>query len=118
MHSRARRRTRYSCVRVCGRGWLPCPFTILSRLVPGTPGAVGHSLPGLRRSLLAGDCLGRALAGAGVGVGALATYGKPAPMPQPSVAAEIHQPLDVHGDLTPQIAFHHVVTIDDFANLQ
>jgi hypothetical protein len=39
-------------------------------------------------------------------------------MPQPTVAAKIHQPLDVHGGLTPQVAFDYVVTIDHFANLQ
>src|SRR5262249_25354508 len=45
--------------------------------------------------LLAGDRLGRTLAGAGIGVGALAADGQPTPMSQPTVAAEVHQPLDV-----------------------
>ena len=31
LHSHARRRTRCSCVRAGGRGWLPCPFSVLSR---------------------------------------------------------------------------------------
>src|SRR6478672_2330369 len=39
-------------------------------------------------------------------------------MPQTPIAAQIHQPLDVGGDLTPEIAFHNVITINDFANLQ
>src|SRR6516164_4381853 len=67
---------------------------------------------------LAGNRLGRTLAGAGVGMGALAADRQPAAVTQPTIAAEIHQPLDVHGDLTPEVAFHHIVMIDDFANLQ
>ena len=62
--------------------------------------------------------LGRTFAGARIGVGALAADRQAATMPQPPIAAEIHQPLDVHRDFPPQIAFHHIVTIDDFANLQ
>src|SRR4029077_1574077 len=68
--------------------------------------------------LLAGDGLGRAFAGARVGVGALSTNREPAPVTQPAVAAEIHQPLDVHGNFAPQIAFHDIVAVDHFANLQ
>src|SRR5262249_8642559 len=34
-----------------------------------------------------------------------------------AIAAEIHQPLDVHRDFTAQIAFHDVIAVDDFANL-
>ena len=39
-------------------------------------------------------------------------------MTQPTIAAEIHQPLNIHGDLAPKIAFDDVVTIDHFANLE
>src|SRR5215831_11435002 len=39
-------------------------------------------------------------------------------MTQPSVAAEVHQPLDIHRHLAPQVALDYVVAIDDFANLQ
>ena len=39
-------------------------------------------------------------------------------MPQPPVAAEIHQPLDIHCDFAPQITFDHIVTIDHFPDLQ
>ena len=60
----------------------------------------------------------RALAGAGIGMGALAADRQSTAMAQPSVAAEVHQPLDVHGDLAPQIAFDDVVAVDHFANLQ
>ena len=39
-------------------------------------------------------------------------------MPQPTVAAEIHQPLDVHGHLAPKVALDDVVAVDDLADLQ
>src|SRR5215471_6344236 len=39
-------------------------------------------------------------------------------MTQPSVAAEVHQPLNIHRHLAPQVALDYVVAIDDFANLQ
>src|ERR1700704_3249334 len=63
----------------------------------------GNSIrPGrsLRRGLLlAGDGLGRTLAGAGIGVGALAANRQAFAVTQPAIAAEIHQPLDVHRNL-------------------
>src|SRR5262249_23630025 len=67
---------------------------------------------------LAGDGLGRPFAGARIGMRTLAPHWQAAAMPPPPGGAEIHQPLDIHGDFTPQIAFHHIVTIDHFANLQ
>src|SRR6266581_3145432 len=39
-------------------------------------------------------------------------------MSQPTVAAEIHQPLDVHGHLAPKVAFDDVVAVDDLADLE
>src|SRR5471030_1587724 len=45
--------------------------------------------------LLAGDRLGRSLARARIGVGALTAHRQAATMAQATVAAEIHQPLDV-----------------------
>src|SRR5215469_12697188 len=68
--------------------------------------------------LLAGNCLRRALAGPGVGVSALAAHGQTATMAQSTVAAEIHQPLDVHRNFAPQIALDHVVAVDHLAQLQ
>src|SRR5207244_2636791 len=72
----------------------------------------------LRSLLLAGDRPRRPLAGAGVGVGALAAHRQTAAVAQATIAAEIHQPLDVHGDLAPQVALDDVVPIDHFADLQ
>src|SRR5215475_9573547 len=37
---------------------------------------------------------------------------------QPTLAAEIHQPLDVHGHLAPKVALDDVVAVDDLADLQ
>src|SRR5687767_1174615 len=39
-------------------------------------------------------------------------------MTQPAIAAEIHQPLDIHRDLATKIAFHDIVAVDHFAHLQ
>src|SRR5215471_17966126 len=93
-----------SCVRACGREWLLYPFSTLSRhSLPGWwPGtAIVLSICGLL--LLARDWLGRSLARASVGMGALTTNWKAAPVPQPSIATEVHQPLDVHGNLTAEV---------------
>src|SRR5262245_58533042 len=37
---------------------------------------------------------------------------------QTAIAAEIHQALDVELHVAPQVAFDHVVAVDDFANLE
>src|SRR5271166_2023974 len=68
--------------------------------------------------LLARNRLGRTLACACIGMGTLPADGQTAAMPQPTVAAKIHQPLDVHGNLAPQVTLNNVVTVDDFANLK
>src|SRR5260370_42613856 len=68
--------------------------------------------------LLAGDRLGRTLARARVGMGTLATHRQSAAMTQAAIAAEIHQTLDVHAGLTPQVTFDHIVAVDHFTNLQ
>src|ERR1044071_6570533 len=73
----------------------------------------------LRRGfLLAGNGFGRTLAGAGVGVGALAADRQALAVTQTAIAAEIHQALDVDGNLAPQIAFDHVIAVDHFTDLQ
>ena len=72
----------------------------------------------LRLLLLAGNCLGRTLAGARIGVRALAADRQRTTMAQATVAAEVHQALDVHGHLATQIAFDPIVAIDGLADLQ
>src|SRR5215470_15631662 len=66
-----------------------------------------------RCALLTGDGFGRPLTGAGIGMGALAADRQSATVPQPAVAAEVHQPLDIHGDFAPQVPFDHIVAVDD-----
>src|SRR5258707_6150652 len=68
--------------------------------------------------LLAGDRLGRTLARARVGMGTLATHRQSAAMTQAAIAAEIHQTLDVHAGLTPQVTFDHIVAVDYLTDLQ
>src|ERR1700685_299910 len=39
-------------------------------------------------------------------------------MTQSPVAAEVHEPLNVHGDLTTEITLDHIVAVDHLAQLQ
>src|SRR5258707_477459 len=55
---------------------------------------------------------------AGVGVGALAAARQAFAVPQAAIAAEIHQLLDVHRHLAPQIAIDGVVAVDQLADAQ
>src|SRR5439155_26333587 len=60
----------------------------------------------------------RPLARTRVGVGPLAAHRQPPAMPQSAIAAEIHQPLDVHRDGSPQIALDRVFAVDQLAHPQ
>src|SRR6266403_5108961 len=80
---------------------------------------IRHPLFAIRQLLLlAGDRLGRTLAGARVGMGALTAHRQSAAMTQAAIAAEIHQTLDVHAGFATQIAFDQIVAVDHFADLQ
>src|SRR6476620_6534655 len=59
-----------------------------------------------RLLLLAGDRLGRTLAGAGIGVGALATNRQTLAVTQATVVTEVHEPLDVHRHVTAEVTLH------------
>src|ERR1700704_5654707 len=123
-----------SCAHGGVRGWLPCPFQNLSydlnaAVMPAaTPQKRAeqrtlewNSLLSVRDQylfLLAGDRLGRALAGARIGMGALTAHRQPAAMTQAAIAAEVHQTLDVHAGLAAQVALDHIVAVDDFTNLK
>src|SRR4030095_3618664 len=73
--------------------------------------------PLLRRLLLTGDgLLARALPGPGVGVGALTPHRQIAAVTLSAIAADVHQTLDVHGDVLAEIAFDFHVVRDDLAN--
>src|SRR6516164_9881072 len=94
-----------------------CLFLHRANCEPDARASVGCGLPA-NLLLLARYRLGWTLARAGIGVGTLAADGQPTAMSQPTVASEIHQPLDVHGHLTSEIAFHHVVSVNDFPDLE
>jgi hypothetical protein len=49
---------------------------------------------------------------------ALSADGEPLAMTQPAIATEIHQPLDIHRDLSSEISFNRIVSIDEFADTQ
>src|SRR5262245_11966643 len=51
-------------------------------------------------------------------MGALAANWQTFTVAQTAIAAEIHQALDVELHVAPQVAFDHVVAVDDFANLE
>jgi hypothetical protein len=51
-------------------------------------------------------------------MGTLPPYRQITTVTQTAVAAQIHQTLDVHLNLTPQIALHHAIGIDMFAYRQ
>jgi hypothetical protein len=49
-------------------------------------------------------------------VGSLTATRQTAPMTQPAVATEVHEPLDVHVDLTTKVTFDLEVLVDAFAD--
>src|SRR5688572_11189594 len=71
-----------------------------------------------RLLLLAGDRLGLALAGPRVGVGTLAADGQALAVAEATVAGEVHQPLDVHRRLAPEVALDIVVGVDRLADVK
>src|SRR5215510_9841633 len=52
-----------------------------------------------------------------VGARPLAARRQVAPVPQAAVAADLHQPLDVHRDLLAEIAFHAALLFEHAADL-
>jgi hypothetical protein len=67
------------------------------------------------------DGLARAFACAGVGLRALAAHGQSAHMPDAAITFDALQPLEIHADLTAQVAFDDVSTflncMDDLRKL-
>jgi hypothetical protein len=53
------------------------------------------------------------LASSGIGVGPLPSNGQSTPMPEPPIAADLHEPLDVHGHRFSQVALDHSVPLND-----
>src|SRR5258708_30175542 len=61
--------------------------------------------------------LARTFAGARVGPRALAMHRKASTMPHAAIAADFHQPLDVHRDLLAEIAFDAALLFNHPADL-
>src|SRR3954467_7929595 len=76
--------------------------------------AGGWKLDGL---LFSHRTLARALACAGVRLRPLAAHRQIPPMPQPAIAADFHQPLDVHRDLLAEITLDAPLLLDHPADL-
>src|SRR6516165_9198648 len=68
--------------------------------------------------LLASDRPRGTLARPRVRMGTLAPHRQPLAVAQPAVAAEIHQALDVHRHLPPQVALDRVFAVDQLADAQ
>src|SRR6266545_2196484 len=56
-----------------------------------------------------------ALARAGIGVGALPANRQALAVPDAAIRADVHEPLDAHGDLAPEIALDLVLALDNVA---
>src|SRR5690606_6766620 len=85
---------------------------------PATPNSNNRPTEaGAELLLLAGDRLGRTLAGAGIGMGPLAPNRQAAAMAQATIIAQVHEALDVHRHVAAQIAFHNIVAVDGLADL-
>jgi hypothetical protein len=66
-----------------------------------------------RRFLLTGNGLARALSRTGVGPGALPPNGKSSAVSEAPVASDVHQSLDVHANIGPEVTFDGKFPVDD-----
>src|SRR5690606_28238233 len=71
---------------------------------------------GLHRLLLGNGALARAFAGAGIGLGPLTADRQTPPVPQATITANLHQPLDVERNLLAEVAFHPTHVLDHLAD--
>src|SRR5690606_18611009 len=78
----------------------------------------GGPRPSRSGLLLTGDRLRRTLAGARVRVRPLTVDRKALAVAEATIAAEIHEALDVHRNLAPEVALDEVIAVDGFADLQ
>ena len=51
-----------------------------------------------------------------IGMGALPTDGKPAPVPESTVATQIHEPLDVYCHLAAPVALNAEISVNNLAD--
>src|SRR4051794_37491646 len=104
----------------CWTFFLTFFLVFLSSAIPAAPNQVINARR--RPKLSSRRCTGarqrtlRALAGAGVRVGALAANGQAPAVTKTTVCTEIHQPLDVHRDLTAEVAFDLEIALENFTD--
>src|SRR5210317_919892 len=67
--------------------------------------------------LLTGDSLARALAGSGICLGFLSTHRQSSPVAQTTIAAEVHESLDVHRHFATQITLNLTFTVNNLTDL-
>lgn len=74
----------------------------------------------LRKALLFASAGNRALLGTlprpGIGLGPLAPRGEPPAMTKPPIAADVHQPLEVHRHVAAEIALNDKIALNNAAN--
>src|SRR5262245_544757 len=99
------------CSSVCLRHSLPRAGLKTRPYTTGLKGPVLHCL------FLRDRALARTLARARVGARPLTAHRQVAPVPQATVAADLHQPLDIHRDLLAEIAFHAALLFEHAADL-
>ena len=68
----------------------------------------------LRSLLLACDCSPGPLVSPGIRMSPLTSYGEATTMSQPPIGPDVHEALDVHGDLGPERPLHLVIALDLF----
>src|SRR5262249_52864453 len=90
-------------------------------VVPEDPRREGGCRPPTRDALdrlfLGNGTLARTLARPGICARALPANWQAAPVSHAAVAADFHQPLDVHRNLFPEVAFDSALFLDDAADL-
>src|SRR6185436_14047125 len=72
----------------------------------------------LLHGLLAGHRAARALAGPGVGARALPADGQTLDMPKSAIGLDLLEPLDVLHHLAAELAFDHVLSLDELVDLR
>ena len=66
--------------------------------------------------LLASHSLGRAFTGTGISLGPLPIHRETFPMPKSAITSQVHETLDVHGDLTTKVTLNFDILVDGFTN--
>src|SRR5580704_15133843 len=88
-------------------GFLALAALLFAAAAPCLLSAISYLPLRLARRCIELHCLlTRALTSAGIRPRALAAHREPATVTDAPVRAEVHQPLDIHGHFTTQVAFH------------